>query len=396
MKFTVSLNELHNMLTKTLPAIPQKSTVPVLEHLNFKLENGKLQIIGTNQDITIMTTLTVDSEDNGAVLVPAKRFEAFVKTLGNKGELEITIDPENYEIILNTTSGSFKMKGLDPDEYLDLPELFQSKKPSDSYVNEDGTIDVSIPGVKILKDDLIRITNKTVFAVSDDDFRPAMTGVLFRFTENSLIAVSTDGYRLVKANTTIEDNPFTEGLDVIIPSKTADFLKKIDDDVVFSIIEGDSEISKIRFDIGEDTVLISKVIKEKFPPFESVIPDNNEFSAYIESKSLLGAIKRVALFSNKVSKQVKMYFEKDSLSIQAVDEDSGNSGKEHMNCEYSFDPIQLGFNYKYIEEALLNIDPKDTTDDMILMTFSEPSKPVLIMPKSDKDELLMLIMPIRV
>jgi DNA polymerase-3 subunit beta len=396
MKFSVSLDELQSMLVKTLPAIAQKSTVPVLEHLNFKLNQNKLQIIGTNQDITIMTTLNVESSEEGAVLIPARRFEAFVKTLGNQGELEIEVDIENYDVMINTSKGSFKMKGLDPDEYLDIPELFSNEENSETYVNPDGTIDVSLPGINIKKDNIVRLADKSVFAVSDDDFKPAMTGVLFRFSGNEMIAVSTDGFRLVKISAEIEENPYTEGLDVIIPLKTVELLRKIDSDLTFSIIEGDSEISKIRFDIGDNTVLISKIIKEKFPPFESVIPENNENVAIVDYKELLSTIRRVSLFSSKSSRQIKMEFNKDEIVIKAMDMDSGYSGQESLSCEFSNQSANLGFNCTYIEESLLNFDPKDTKDNLIQLTFSEPGKPVLLLPTSDKKDILTLVMPIRV
>lgn len=397
MKFVVSLDELNSKLQKTLPAVPQKSTLPILEHLNFKLENNRLMIIGTNQDITIMTSIDVESEDTGSVLIPAKRFEAFVKSLGNKGDLEVEVNHENFELNLKTNRGSFKMKGLNPEDYLDLPELFDSKRPGESYVNTDGTIDVSIPGIKIKKDDLIRLSEKTVFAVSNDEFRPAMTGVLFRFIDEFLISVSTDGYRLVKSVARLDENPYTdEGLDIIIPSKTVDLLKKVDSDVVFSTIDGDTVVSKIRFDIGDDTVLISKVIKEKFPPFESVLPENNEFKAEIDITELSSAIKRVALFSNNVSKQVRVNLYNNNISIKAADEETGNSGVESFTCDYEGEETEIGFNFKYIEEALMNIDSKDTQDNIVVMTFSEPARPVLLFPKSDEMDLVMLIMPVRI
>lgn len=395
MKFIVSLSELQAKLQKVLPAVAPKSTLPILEHLNFKLEHNKLQIIATNQDITIMTSIEVQSEDEGSVLVPARKLDAFVKTLGNTGDLEISVNEDNYELSLITPKGSFKLKGLNPEEFLDIPELFESHRPDD-YESEDGTIDTSNPGIKIKKEDIVRLSSKTIIAVSNDEFRPAMTGVLFQFKENKLNAVATDGYRLVKADTEIENNPYSDGLDIIIPSKTVELLKKIDEDVIMSVIQGSSKISNVRLDIGDDTVLISKVIDEKFPPYESVIPDNNEFSVEVSSKELLSAIRRIALFSNYVSKQIKLNFNDQEISLKAADEETGSSGEEIVNCDFVGEDITIAFNYVYLEDALANIEPKETTDNLINMTFSEPNKPVLVIPKNENNNLLMLIMPVRI
>ena len=395
MKFKVSLQEFQDKLQKTLPAVPPKSTLPILEHLNFKIEDNKLKIIGTNQDITIMTTLEVEGESSGSVLVPARKLDAFVKALGNKGDIEFGVDPDNYEINIKTERGSYRMKGLNPDEYLDLPVLFDSKRPDTDYRSTDGTIDTSIPNAVIGKKDIQRLTEKTTFAVSSDEFRPAMTGVLFQFIEDNLHAVATDGYRLVKASAKPEKVSFADETELIIPSKTADLLRKVDGDVIVSIIEGSGSFSNVRFDIGDDTVLISKLIDENFPPYESVIPDNNELFAYVDGKEFSRAIKRISLFSNNISKQIRVDLEENNLKLRSYDEESGNSGEEQITCEYTSEKMEIGFNYSYLEDALQNIDPQDTEDDLVMMTFSEPHKPVLVMPKSDENNLLMLIMPVR-
>lgn len=395
MKFSAALSDFSKILQKTLPAVPPKSAIQVLEHLNMKLQGESLQIIGTDQDITIMSTLTVNPIEEGSVLVPAKKLNDIIKALGTVGTFEFNANSANYDIELVTAKGKYNMKGLDPEEYLDLPELFDSKKPDfDNNIHE-GTIETGTPTAQFIQKDITRLAEKTLIAVSNDDFRPAMTGVLFQFRENFVNAVSTDSFRLVKATAHSETAAFPQDFDVIIPAKSIDLLKKSDGEVVMSVIESNGKTTHLRFDYSS-TVFITRVIDEKFPPYETVIPKENPIVVLVNKNDVIEAIKRVAIFTNKETKQIKLKLETDRLTITGEDEESGNLAVERINCEYSGEDLFIGFNYQYLEEALKNIDADETEDNLIEISFSEPSKPALVSPKSDKDDLLMLIMPVRI
>lgn len=392
MKFTVKLKDLKDSISKVLPAIPPKSTLPVLEHFWFKIKDNELSIISTDQDITIESVISVESDADGAILVPARKLNDSCKNIANVDNLDFIVNESNFEITGETMDAQFKMKGLNPDEYPDLPELYDSKKPDYQDGNFVGDLGEFKPAY-LNKSDITILAGKTSFAVSNDEFRPAMTGVLFQFKGEYLRAVSTDSYRLVRSTYHSEEHNLPNDIDVIIPSKTIDLLKSVSDDVILSFVSNNGKITHIRFDIG-NTVYISRIIDEKFPPYESVIPNNNTLRAIVDKALLLSAVKFVSPSSSSISKQIKMTITTNKITIKGQDEDSGTEAKKEVPCSYEGDEIEIGFNYKFLEDAVSNIDTNDENE--INITLSEPTRPALLMPDEDGSEILMLIMPVRI
>ncbi|MCX6155045.1 MAG: DNA polymerase III subunit beta [Candidatus Kapabacteria bacterium] len=393
MIFTVSISEFSKLLQKTLPVIPPKSTLPVLEHLHFSVKNGKLQVIATDQEVTIMSVIFVATESEGEILVPGRRLNEIIRALGNEGEIKFEANLDNYEIILKTPSGRYVIKGIDPQEYLDIPELFEEDNKYEFTTFSDN----SNPNKAFFaKADLMRIANKTTFAVSTDEYRPAMTGVLFQFRGNRIHSVATDSYRLVKYTINSAQLNFPEQLDVIIPARTVDLLKKLDNDVFMAFLERRGKITHVRFEIGGETLIVSRIINEKFPPYESVLPKDNPIRATVDYGAVLSAIKRAAIMANEKSKQVQFIFDDNQLTITGEDEDSGTSAKEQLACEFPYPRFEIGFNYKYIEDAFSHIEIQGIRDNQAILTFSEPTKPALLIPNGDSDDLVMLIMPVRI
>lgn len=387
MIFKASLSKFQDTLQKALPAMPRKSTLPVLEHLSFTLEGNNLKIIATDQDIIILSNLEVEGLEDGKILVPGYKINEITKALGSKGDIEFSTNEETFEIVLQTSFGKYKMKGLDEEEYLDIPVLFSTDKPNIDESNP--------PTAKFTADEINRLAEKTGFAVSIDEFRPAMTGVLFEFKGDHVNAVATDSFRLVKAVNRSETNSYVEDISIIMPSRTIDLLKKIDEDVTMSTIETQGKTTHARFDYGT-TVLISRIIDEQFPAYETVIPDDNDLSATIPQKELLAAIRRVSIFANTDSNQVKLSLQENVLQVLGEDEESGTQAQETIECEFPGEQFSIGFNYRYLEQALQNTEDEMGDTGMVLMSFSEPNRPALIMPKENTDELLMLIMPVRI
>lgn len=393
MKFSVDVSEFKNAVSKILPAIPSKSTLPVLEHFYAKLEGDILTLISTDQDLTILSTLKVTGSEEGKVLLPARKISEFLKVPGMLGELNISVDMDLYNVSITSTTGSYQMKGLDVDQYLKLPELEETSKPSWNGDSFDGDYNEDFSPAFINRESLVRLCQKTHFAVSSDEFRPSMTGVLFQFKGEILNVVATDSYRLVKAKYSPLNANLPKDLSIIIPIKTIDLLKNIDNDVLLSFLVAKDKVTHCRFDIG-DTVIISKVITEKFPPYESVIPSANPSLAVFDREELISAIKRVSFFSNSVSKQLKIKFTENKTIITGNDEESGMSGTETLNCKYAGNEVEIGFNFKFLEDAINNIDKSE--ENLVYITFSEPLKPILVLPDETGDELLNLIMPVKI
>jgi DNA polymerase-3 subunit beta len=395
MKFTVKLSDLNKALEITSPAMPKKSTLPILEHFNFQLKGNELKILATDQDLTIMTFLEVQGDTDGHILIPGKRISDIVKALVGIDEAEISTN-DRYEIKIKTLAGKYSMKGIAPEEYLVMPELFESEKPDIESVKDSSVVDQSKQPVALFnREEIVRLAEKTFYAVSKDEYRLAMTGVLLQFGGEQVNAVATDSYRLVKCVTKPSYGVYPNDLKVIVPVRTVEQLKKADGDTAVSFIKTQLKITHIRFDIN-NTVIISRIIDEKFPPYESVLPKNNDIEVLLKKTEILSAIRRAAIFANASSNQIKLSFENNELKVIGEDEDTGSQGDETISCDFAKEPFKIGFNHKYLSEAINNVDDTEGNETQVLLTFSEPNRPALIKPTPDTGELVMLLMPVRI
>ncbi|GAB5466392.1 MAG: DNA polymerase III subunit beta [Candidatus Kapaibacteriales bacterium] len=386
MNFKVNIGDFQKLLQKVLPVVPPKATIPVLEHLRFTLEGNNLEIVATDQDITILCNKEVVGLADGSVLVPARKISDVVKALSPAYDLEFILNPEGNVIDLKTTNGKYEMMGLASDEYLSLPELFASKKPN----YDEG---VTADQCKFSGEELQHLCNSTIFAVSNDEFRPMMSGVFFQFRGDSVNAVATDSYRLVKSNIKHDSTEFPNDLDVIIPSRTINLIRKFSEDIWLSFVKSDEKITHVRFDIGE-VVFISRIIDEKFPSYESVIPKEFVAEAIVSKTDIAGALKRISALTNPTTKQVRFKFDSNALTVTGTDDDLGTNGRETVPAEFSGEDLEIGFNYDYVNDAISNIEPVE--DGNIFISFSGQNKPFLVMPSKESETSINLIMPVRI
>lgn len=386
------LSDFNKVLQKVLPAIPPKSTVPVLEHIYMKLDGEKLQLIATDQNITIVSNIKVESESQGEILVPARMLNEIIKALGNTGTIKFETNLENYEVKIQSAKGSYEMKGLDPEDYIDIPQLFDHKP---EFEEAEGVVSSLNNRAEFTQAQLVRLADKTIYCVSNDEYRISMTGVYFQFRETYVNAVATDSFRLAKCTVTSDKASFPQSFELLLPAKAVDVLRKVDSDVVMTTIENYGKITHARFDM-ENSTFMTRVIDEKFPPYESVLPRGNELLLTADIDEFITALKRVALFSNEKSRQVRFFIESNQIRIFAEDEETGKHGQEIIPCEFNQPEFSIAFNYKYVLEALEHIDSKDTQDNVFNMSFSEPNRPAIITPKNDNSDILMLVMPVRI
>jgi len=396
MKFITDLNALQKSVNKLMMILPQKSTIPVLEHFYFWLEGNTLKIIASDRDVTLMTVTEVESSEDDKVLIPGKRLSDLIKSYSSNQKVEIKVNFENFDVTIKIGDGKFKLKGLDAEEYLSIPDLFETERPDLSNLEQENNLIDGTKFIYITKDELGKLCNKTFFAVSDDEYRPAMTGVLFQFRETHINAVATDSYRLARSTVRFEKLNKINDSDVILPSKSIDFLRKIDEDeILLSMIETQGKTTHLRFDIG-NTIFVSKVIEERFPPYEQVIPKDNPYILIVDRSLLLNKLKPLGSLVNKKVNQIKMLIANNQLSLMFNDDETGSTGMEVLNCEFNKDSFELAYNMKFLEDAISNIGENDTTDNLIKITFSEPNRPTLILPNTENDDLLMLVMPVRI
>jgi len=369
MNFSVAVKELAQALGRISSATPQRSPMPVLENILLDLHGSTLSLTATDMDITVTTLLEVQGAGDGAILVPARRLTDTVRAL-ELGELRFEADASTKRIVLHTGSGEYKLSGLDASEFPQLPKF----EPSVSLRLELGKF--------------VGMIDRTIFAVSGDEFRPAMTGVLFQFRPDQMRAVATDGFRLVRVIDSSMAPEVGEQVDIIIPPKALQLASK-----AFAAEEITVEANRthVRFADGVTTIT-ARLIDENYPNYENVIPQANDKRMVIRRDDLLNAVKRVSLYSNTQTRQVRMKLGSSELRIQAEDVDTGGEAYENVPCDYSADEMEIGFSSQFVRDALDRIDTDEVTFE-----FSTPLRPSLVSPYGPQNgqEVLMLLMPIR-
>lgn len=370
MKFTVSSADLQRALAVAGAAVPTKATLPILECVLFERDGDALRLAATDLEVSIVQRLPVSFEQNGTearsrVAVPARRL---LDTLRALPALPVTVTTDaEFNVTLTTDQGRFKMVGFDGADYPALPSL-------------DGAA-----AIETTADVLHRAIDKTAFAASTDALRPAMQGVLFQLRDSGATVVATDGHRLVRLS--LDALTASEPLDVIVPQKALSLAAKAGSDGACTIRTAQGHVG---FDFGE-TQVVGRLIDEAYPNYEAVIPLENEKRLVVGREALLAAVRRVALYSSSLTNQIRLSLEADALTVSAEDIERASEARERVLCDYAAEPMDIGFNAKYLTEVLQNVDGEDA-----VFEFSSPNRAGVVSPADapDGERLLMLIMPV--
>jgi DNA polymerase-3 subunit beta len=367
MKFIVSSSSLLKHLQQIAGVINTNTVLPILEDFLFEIEDKKLNIIATDLETVMRVQMDVESKANGRVCIPAKILIDSLKNIADQ-PLTFNID-KNYAVEITSDNGKYKVMGENPDNF--------PKEPT----ADDTT------GFNMTSTGLLTAINKTLFAVSGDDLRPAMTGVFFELSKEGVQFVATDAHRLVRYKRT--DTKATQNASFIVPKKPLNLLKNAlpdnEDPITVSF-----NSNHLFVDHGS-TQLICRLIDARFPDYKVVIPADNPYRLTVNKHDFQNALRRVNVFSNKSTNQVALNITGNELQMAAQDIDFSFEGNERMSCEYKGEDIQIAFNAKFLIEMLSAAD----TDD-IFIELSTPSKAGLIKPfeQAPGEDLLMLVMPL--
>ncbi len=373
MEFKVNSKELEKLLTKIIPAVPTRTPMPILENLLFDIKDGQLTIYATDLEISLKSSINIVAEENLQIVVPAKLLYDIVRSLG---ETTIKFEIGEHKINLQTDYGKYTLSYLDSAEFPEIPSF-----PSEGVQSDD------ISHLMINGGELKKVFEKSSFAMSKEEMRPAMMGTLFEFSDSGLRFVATDGHRLVNI---LHKNITTSLNDqYIIPERAVSVLLKILDEKDVKIFLTKTHISFTLSDIE----LITRLIGQKYPDYNSVIPLENEYLLKVKTKDLNNAIKRMMLFSTSNTRRVKFSVSNNNLQISAEDTDIGASGEENVKCEYSGNSIDIGFNSQYVNDILTHL----VSEEEIVLKLHSPTKAVIIEPTKMKEneEMMMLLMPVR-
>ncbi|HEY8511827.1 MAG TPA: DNA polymerase III subunit beta [Cyclobacteriaceae bacterium] len=368
MKFIVNSVYLLKQLSNINGVITTNPVVPILENFLFELDKGTLTVTASDLQTSMITELQVESKEKGSIAVPAR---ILLETLKNLPEQPVTfsIDESSYSIEIISDNGRYKLSGENATDFPRVPSV-----SNDFYAT-------------ISSEVLARAISNTIFATSNDELRPAMTGVYINLGEKNTVFVSTDGHRLVRYRR--KDVTSENGSAIIIPRKALNLLKTTlpTENTPVSL---DFNMSNAFFRFG-NIKMICRLIDERFPDFENVIPVNNSIKMTIDRTELLGALKRISIYANKTTHQVRLKITGSELQISAEDLDFSNEANERLSCEHEGEDIEIGFNARFLIEMLSNLDV-----DRVQLTMSAPNKAGVILPAStdNNEDILMLVMPV--
>ncbi len=374
MKFKVNSRELRDVISRIIGVVPVRTTIPAIENLLLEVGKKKLTISATDLEISMSTQVDITDEEEGRVTVNAKEFFEIVRNL-NGTEIEINVDAD-LKLTLKTKSGSYKFACTPADEYPTLPTLSENAESS-----------------SISAETMRTVIERTIFAVSKDEHRRSMNGVLFQFSGKGARIYSTDGHRLVRIeDKALVDKPLKK--EANIQEKALSLVAKSFKSSAIEITIADDHI-RLK---SSDTELITRLIKEPHPDYEAVIPndiDNNKLMS-VGREELLEKVRRVAILSDSVNHLVKFTIEKDGLLISAEDADRGQMGEEKLQVQWNGgEAMSIGFNSTYITDAMSSIDA-----GKVRFALSSPTRAVTIKPisedaKTSTQDILILVMPLR-
>jgi DNA polymerase III subunit beta len=368
MKFIVSSSALLKQLSAINGVITTNPVVPILENFLFEISEGKLTITASDLQTSMITELEVEAKDSGSIAVPAK---ILMETLKNLPEQPVTfsIAEETYSIEISSDNGRYKLAGENATDFPKVPVI------SNAY-----TVDLS---AEVLSSAI----NNTIFATSNDDLRPAMSGVYVTLKDTNITFVATDGHRLVRYRRV--DVAAEVDNSIIIPRKALNLLKAtLPAENTNVAMEFNASNAFFRFN---NIQMICRLIDERYPDYENVIPSNNDNHMVINRMEFLSSLRRIAIYANKTTHQVRLKITGSELQISAEDLDFSNEANERLACQHEGADIEIGFNARFLIEMLNNLDSKEIT-----LQLSAPNKAGLIVPqeKDDNEDILMLVMPV--
>jgi DNA polymerase-3 subunit beta len=354
-----------------------------LTNILFELEGPRLRLTGTDLEVSIITFLDVRGEQDGAAAFPAKRLFDIIRELP---DLPITVETDkNNRLMLTTEKGNYKLAGESSDEY---PHI-----ASEAFVSQ----------ISYSMSRFLRMIDKSIFAVSSDELRTTLMGVLLELRPHELRLVATDGHRLAKICDTayvmsaateakpeaLFVKPETGVMQAIMPTKALQLLTRNADQS--DLLEVAISENHLTFRLSATTIY-SKLINGQFPNYERVIPTDNDQTMIIDRDLLAAAVRRAAIFANQITHQIRWSLAPGKITISAEDVEVGGEAHEALAAQYEGKAMDIGYNAQYVQELLRHVDSEE-----VLVRLKDPGSAATIEPVQQKEGEMhtMLLMPIR-
>ncbi|MBP5380464.1 MAG: DNA polymerase III subunit beta [Bacteroidaceae bacterium] len=368
MKFVVSSTALYSRLAAASKVMSAKNSMPILDCFLFDIKNGKVTITASDGEKYFITSVPlVDSDNNAQFCIAAKTIMDSMKEVAEQ-PLTFEFNPESHELQGKHQTGVFSVMTLDPSTY-----------PAPQSIGEQKTT------LEIPSDVLLTGINRCLFATGNDEIRVVMTGIYVDIHAEDITFAGTDGKKLVRyINRSVKPGIETS---FILPKKVAAILKNVLQKETTIGISFDNEKGHIH---AEDFDLYFRLVEGRYPNYNGVIPTNNPYVATVDRASLISALKRISVFCNQSSGLMKLHLENNQMCLTGEDNDYATRAEENLLCDYSSDPISIGFSCIFLVEIANIIDGEALT-----IQLADPSRPGVVIPaEQPKDEeTLMLLMP---
>ena len=367
MRFTITREKLQEGLTAVTASIPAKTTLPVLANILVETTPRGIRLSGTDLDIAVSTEVAADVDAEGAITIPAKKLSEIARELP-PNPVKMSAAGEQ-RVTLECGRARFKLLGLPRDEFPSFPAV---------------KFDASW---RIRSGDLQKLISHTAFAVSTEESRPILNGVLWELRPDRMRMVATNGHRLARMEVPVSSTNAPSG-DLIVPPKALEQIRRLfPAEEELEIARGDNHLGfRSPF-----TSVFTRLIEGPYPNYEQVIPKDNDRVAFVEKGSLVSALKRMSVIASDQTHRIRMSFNAGMLKFSVQTPDLGEAADE-LPIRYDGDPLDIGFNASYLLEIL-----RYMPTDEIRLTFKAPERAATIEPEgwSDPAQFLCLVMPLR-
>ncbi len=376
MKFIVNSQQLLKQLQSLSGVLSSSNTMPIINCFHFHLEENDLTIKATDLSTTLLAHVAVETgaiDSSEEVAVPSKMLLDILKTFEDV-PLTFDVNQSNYNIEIASGKGQYHLAGMDAATYPTMPVAESTNK------------------VTMSSHALVNAINKTVFATSNDEMHQQMSGIYCEMTPDGVTFVATDAHKLVRYRR--KDVTSDESTNFILPKKPITIIKNIlasrkeENEVT---VEYNNTNLFITFD---NFYIVCRLVDGRYPNYEAAIPKDNPNKLILDRLSFLNTLKRVSIFASEATRQVRLSISKDQMEISAEDLELSNNARETLPCQYEGDPMDIGFNAKFLTEMISYLD-----SEQVLVELSHPSRAGIIFPYGDEDtekkeDILMLVMPV--
>ena len=367
MRFTISREKLQEGLAAVAASIPAKTTLPVLSNILVETTEKGIRLSGTDLDIAVSTEVTADVETTGAITIPAKKLSEIARELA-PSPVKIAAAGEQ-RITLDCGRSHFKILGLPRDEFPSFPVV----RFHESW--------------RIRSGELQKLISHTSFAVSTEESRPILNGVLWELKADSMRMVATNGHRLAKMEVQIKLTG-APAADLIVPPKALEQVRRLfPADEELEIARGDNHLGfRSPF-----TSVFTRLIEGPYPNYDQVIPKDNDRIVIADKIALTSVLRRMSVIASDQTHRIRLSFNSGMLRFSVQTPDLGEATDE-LAVRYTGDQLDIGFNASYLLEILRYIPTEE-----VRLTFKAPERAATIEPEgwADQAAYLCLVMPLR-